>query len=272
MPDLLNIAAAALAQVRCERPLIHIITNFVTMNDVANTTLALGARPIMAHALEEVEEVACAARALVLNLGTPSRERVEAMLRAGQAANACAHPVVLDPVGVGASAFRRDAIWQLLGALRVTILRGNAGEIGTLAGVAGAQSGVDASGAQFEPLSLVRLLAIRQRAVVILTGATDFVSDGARQAAVDNGHPRLAEISGAGDMLDAAIGAAAAVEPDALLAAASALLWFGIAAEQAAQGARGNGSFRVALLDALNNLDPAAIQCGARCQWKSGGS
>lgn len=251
-------------RVRRERPLIHIITNFVTMNDVANATLAIGARPIMAHAVEEVAEVTRAARALVLNLGTPSRERLEAMVTAGKAANGRNIPVIFDPVGIGASLFRTNSALQLLATLRVAIIRGNAGEIADLAGIAGTTSGVDSILARYDRPRVTKALAEKHHAVVVATGATDYASNGTYVASIDNGHPLLKQISGAGDMLDAIIGAAAAVESDALIAASSGLAWFGIAAERAAENAHGIGSFRVALFDALGNLDAETIKRNAK--------
>lgn len=262
--DHLAAIADILLRVRREQPLIHVISNFVTMNDVANAVLAIGARPVMAHAAEEVAEIAHAARALVLNLGTPSRERVDAMLLAGQAAHARSIPIVFDPVGVGASAFRKECAARILASVPVAIGRGNAGEIGALAGFAGTQSGVDTARADYGSAAIAQALAEQYRTVIAVTGTTDYVSDGKRVAAIHNGHPLLQQITGAGDMLSAIIGASAAVENDALLAAASGLVWFGIAAERAARVASGVGNFRVALFDALGSLDAEAIRHNAR--------
>jgi hydroxyethylthiazole kinase len=232
--------------------------------------LATGARPIMAHAPEEVEEITRAARGLVLNLGTPSRERVETMLLAGKTANAAGIPIVFDPVGIGASAFRKECAARIFAELQVALVRGNAGEIGALAGIAGTQSGVDSARTDFNHAAVARSLARKHHAAIVVTGAADSVSDGARVAVVENGHPLLRQITGAGDMLDAAIGASAAVEGDALLAATSALLWFGIAAERAAVMASGAASFRVALLDALGGLDAETIRKNAKVRWLDG--
>lgn len=270
MPDLIEAAIAALDRVRRERPLIHIITNFVTMNDVANATLAIGAHPVMGHALEEVGEIASSARALVLNLGTPSPDRVVAMLRAGQAANTQGIPIVFDPVGVGASAFRRESAARLFDSLHIAIVRGNAGEIAVLAGVADTMSGVDAIHAHSDRARVTQALAEKHRTVVVATGETDYASDGTRVVAIGNGHPLLKQITGAGDMLDAIIAAGAAVENDALLAAASGLLWFGIAAERAARDTLGVGSFRVALFDALGKLDAETIGHAAKYEIRGG--
>jgi hydroxyethylthiazole kinase len=265
--------AAVIDRVRRDQPLVHIISNFVTMGDVANAALAVGARPVMAHAPDEIEEITRAARALVLNLGTPSRERIEAMILAGKAANARGIPILLDPVGVGASSFRKESAARILGSLRIAIVRGNAGEIGALAGIAGTQSGVDTARADYDRARVGKSLAEKYHAVIAITGATDFVSDGTHVAAVENGDSLLKQITGTGDMLDAIIGACAAVESEVMVAAASGLLWFGIAAERAARStsARGIGSFRVALLDALGNLNADAIQRNAKFNWISGG-
>jgi hydroxyethylthiazole kinase len=254
--------------VRQKRPLIHIISNFVTLNDVANATLAIGARPVMAHAVEEVAEIAASASALVLNLGTPMRERYEAIERAGHAAHARGIPIIFDPVGVGASWFRRSKTIELLGSVRPTIGRGNADEIAVLAGLRGVMSGVDSPLELYNRPRVVKELASMKLypMVVVATGETDYGSDGKRLAAVRNGHAWLKQITGSGDMLDALIGAAAAVDKDPLVAAVCGLVWFGIAAECAAEKASGLGAFRVALLDALGNLDENVIRKRAKFQ------
>lgn len=264
MDDWIGAAHRARARVRAERPLIHLITNFVTMADVANATLALGARPVMAHAEEDIAEITPTARALVLNLGTPSRERVEAMWLAARYARAHHVPIVLDPVGVGASTFRRACALRLLDAGGITIVRGNVAEIGALAGVTSTTSGVDAGCADYERARVLPGLARAHRTVIVCTGATDWVTDGARLVVVENGHPFLQRIAGAGDMLDALIASATTVESDAVVAAVCGLVWLGIAAEQAARAAEGIGSFHTRLFDALDALDDSTIQRAAR--------
>ncbi len=257
-----------LALVREQRPLVHIISNFVTLNDVANATLAIGARPVMAHAVEEVVEIAVSARALVLNLGTPTRERYEAIERAGKAARARGIPIVFDPVGLGASLFRTSETLRLLVNVRPMIVRGNSDEIANLAGSHGGISGVDSILERYDRPRVVKELASMKlhQFVVVATGETDYGSDGKRLAAVKNGHAWLKQITGSGDMLDALVAAAAAVEKDALVAAVCGLVWFGIAAEFAAEKAPGLGSFRVALFDALGNLDADLIRQRAKFQ------
>lgn len=257
-------AAALLARVRERRPLIHHITNIVTANDVAAVTLALGASPVMAHAPQEVEEMVASADALALNIGTPTVQSFEAMLLAGRRANAAGIPVVLDPVGVGATAFRTAQALRLLAELRIACVRGNAGEIAALAGRAGGVRGVDATGRIEEVDRLAQDLARRTNAIVAATGPVDILSDGARLLRIENGHPLLAQITGSGCMATAAVAAFSAVESDYLAAAASGLVCFEIAAELGAERAEGPGSFRPALLDALAALDGLTVIGRAR--------
>ena len=262
-------AAALLARVRKARPLVHHITNTVTQNDVANATLAIGASPVMAQAPEEVEAMVAQARALVLNLGTPAVERVDAMLRAGRRANREGIPVVLDPVGAGATPFRTAQIDRLLGEVRLACVRGNAGEIAALAGRPGAVRGVDTAaggGPEGDSAQLAPALAARLRCAVAATAAVDIVTDGARLVRLALGHPWLRQITGSGCMASACVGAFAAVEEDALAAAVAALACFEIAAEHAAKTAAGPGSFRVALFDALAALEPGTV--AARGDWR----
>ncbi len=257
-------AASTLGALREQKPLVHQITNYVVMNETANATLAIGALPVMAHAREEVEEMAAAASALVLNIGTLSPPWVEAMRAAGRSANAAGVPIVLDPVGAGATRYRTDAARLLLDDLAVAVVRGNAAEIATLAGQQAEIRGVESIGAG-DPRDLARAAAARLGAVVAVTGETDHVSDGRRSVAIANGDPLLATITGSGCMATAITGCFLAVCPDEpLAAAAEALVAFGVAGEDAAREARGPGSFHSALYDALYALDPQKIDGRAR--------
>jgi hydroxyethylthiazole kinase len=248
-----------------ERPLVHQITNYVVMNETANATLALGALPVMAHAPEEVEEMVGLAGALVLNIGTLSSQWVDAMLSAGGAANDRGVPVVLDPVGAGATRFRTETALRILERVDVAVLRGNAGEIATLAGIGAEVRGVESIGADSSPAELARQAAAALGVVASVTGPVDHVSDGERVVAVENGHPLLASITGTGCMSSAVTGAFLAVNREQPLdAAAEALAAFGVAGENAAPGAKGPGSFHVNLYDALAALDPAALDERAR--------
>jgi hydroxyethylthiazole kinase len=256
---------AELAEIRERRPLVHQITNYVVMNETANATLAAGALPVMAHAREEVEEMAAAAGALVLNIGTLEPAWVEAMLAAGRAANGAGVPIVLDPVGAGATAYRTETARRLLGELDVAVVRGNAAEIATLAGRSAEIRGVESIGAADSAADLARDAAATLGGVAAVTGAVDHVSDGEQTIAVANGDPLLATITGSGCMSTAITGCFLAVRPDSpLAAAAEALVAFGVAGEDAAREASGPGSFHAALYDALYGLDPATLDSRAR--------
>jgi hydroxyethylthiazole kinase len=254
-----------LRELRERKPLVHQITNYVVMNETANATLALGALPVMAHAREEVEEMVALAGALVLNIGTLSPHWVEAMLAAGKAANAGGVPVVLDPVGAGATRYRTDTARRVLDEVKVAVLRGNQGEVATLVGVAAEVRGVESIEVGSEPAELARAAAQRLGLVASVTGAVDHVSDGRRDLAVANGHELLASVSGTGCMSSAITGCFLAVKRDAPLeAAAEALAAFGIAGEDAARGAKGPGSFHVGLYDSLAALDPETLDSRAK--------
>ena len=253
-------AGTTLWTMRERKPLVHQITNYVVMTETANATLAIGALPVMAHAGEEVEEMARLASALVLNIGTLSEHWVEAMLLAGKAANARGIPVVLDPVGAGATRFRTDTAARILDEVDVAVLRGNAGEVATLVGVEAEVRGVESIGAGGEPADLAREAGRSLGLVAAVTGAVDHVSDGETVIAVANGDPLLAAVTGTGCMSSALTGCFLAAKPEAPLeAAAEALVAFGVAGEDAAAVAKGPGSFHVALYDSLAALDPDTL-------------
>jgi hydroxyethylthiazole kinase len=253
-----------LRELRERKPLVHQITNYVVMNETANATLALGALPVMAHAPEEVEEMVGLAGALVLNIGTLSSHWIEAMLAAGWAANRRGVPVVLDPVGAGATAYRTDTARRILEEIDVAVLRGNAGEIASLVGVAAEVRGVESAAVAAEPADLAREAARLLGIVASVTGAVDHVSDGERVAAIANGDPMLATITGTGCMSSAMTGCFLAVAESPFDAAVEALVAFGVAGEDAAREARGPGSFHVNLYDALAALDPDTLDARAK--------
>ena len=259
-------AGADLALIRERKPLVHQITNYVVMNETANATLALGALPVMAHAVQEVAEMASVASALVLNIGTLSDEWVEAMLIAGRAANKAGVPVVLDPVGAGATAYRTETSRQLLDELEIAVVRGNSAEIGTLAGKQAEIRGVEAVGCAGGP-ELARDAAAALGCVAAVTGPVDHVSDGQTAHAIANGHELLGTVTGTGCMSTAITGCFLAVRADDPLAAATeALVAFGVAGEDAAKKAKGPGSFHVALYDALYALDPNKLDGRAKLE------
>ena len=254
-----------LRELRERKPLVHQITNYVVMNETANATLALGALPVMAHAREEVEEMVALAGALVINIGTLSPHWVEAMLIAGKAANAGGVPVVLDPVGAGATRYRTDTARRILDEVKVAVLRGNQGEVATLVGVQAEVRGVESIGAGGEPAELARAAARSLGIVASVTGVVDHVSDGDRVLAVANGHELLAAVSGTGCMSSAITGCFLAAKREAPLeAAAEALAAFGVAGEDAARDAKGPGSFHVGLYDALAALEPETLDSRAK--------
>ena len=258
---------ADLAAIRERRPLVHQITNYVVMNETANATLALGALPVMAHAPEEVEELAAVAGALVLNIGTLSQHWIEAMLLAAKAANRVGVPVVLDPVGAGATKLRTETAKRLLGESEIAVVRGNAAEVATLAGRQAEIRGVESMGADDSGSELARTAASALGCVVAVTGPVDHVSDGERVVAVANGHELLSTVTGTGCMSTAITGCFLAVAADRPLeAAAEALVAFGVAGEDAAEGASGPGSFHANLYDALYTLDPATLDGRAKTE------
>ncbi|MGQ9468107.1 MAG: hydroxyethylthiazole kinase [Anaerolineae bacterium] len=251
-------------QIRQQRPLLHHITNFVVMNDTANVTLHIGGLPVMAHAREEVAEMVAAAGALVLNPGTLTPEWVESMLVAGKRANELGIPIVLDPVGAGATTLRTESNRRLLESLKIAVVRGNSGEIGALTGMGGVVKGVETVVEVDDPVEVARTLARRYGTTVAITGPRDIVTDGERVFGVDNGHPMLKTITGTGCAATTMIAAFAAVERDFVLAATAALACFGLASELAASRAVGPASFKVALFDAIYNLSREQILAGAK--------
>ena len=258
---------ADLAFLRERKPLVHQITNYVVMNETANATLALGALPVMAHAVEEVEELASVAGALVLNIGTLSRDWIEAMLLAAGAANRVGVPVVLDPVGAGATKLRTETAKRILGEREIAVVRGNAAEVATLAGREAQIRGVESIGASDSGADLAKFAAAELGCVVAVTGPVDHVSNGERVLAIANGHELLGTVSGTGCMSTAITGCFLAVAPQQPLeAAAEALVAFGVAGEDAAQDAKGPGTFHARLYDALYNLDPATLDSRAKVQ------
>jgi len=255
---------ATLGTIRERKPLVHNITNYVVMNETANAILALGALPVMAHAKEEVAEMVGLAGALVLNIGTLSEGWIEAMVVAGRTANERGVPVVLDPVGAGATSYRTRTAQRLLDELDVAVLRGNPGEIATLVGVEAEVRGVESVGAGGDPAELAREAARTLGLVTSVTGAVDHVSDGERSVAIAKGHELMASITGTGCMSTAITGCFLAAREDSLVGAAEALVAFGVAGEEAAAEAKGPGSFHVALYDALAGLDPATLSSLAK--------
>jgi hydroxyethylthiazole kinase len=250
--------------VRQKRPLVHHITNYVTVNDCANITLCAGGAPVMADAPEEVAEMAAIASALVLNIGTLNHSQVESMELAGSMANERKIPVILDPVGAGATQYRTKTAQQLLDKLDIAVIKGNAGEIGVLAGADATVRGVDSHGLSGDPVTIAQEYAQAAGLTVAISGATDIVTDGKHTLLVENGHPMMGSISGTGCMAASVTGVFTAESKDRVLATAAALAAFGIAGERAAASARGPFSFKTGLFDELATLTPEDLARAAR--------
>jgi hydroxyethylthiazole kinase len=252
-------AEEALRKIAEERPLVHHLTNYVSVSLVANTTLLTGALPVMAHAHEEVEEMVGLASAIAVNIGTLDPPFVEATLLAGKKANERGIPVVLDPVGAGATSFRTKTAERLLSELSVAAVCGNAGEIATLAGLAAEVRGVEslAGDAREAAVKAAGALGI----TVAATGETDYVSDGERTLAVSNGHYLMGHVVGSGCAATAIVGCFAAVGGAEAETVAHALAYFGRAGEVAAEGAKEGGTFEPQLLDAIAGIagDPSGL-------------
>lgn len=264
----------ALKNVRERTPLVHCITNYVTVNDCANALLACGASPIMSDEPADVEDIQRLCGALVLNIGTLNQQTIDGMRLAAQCASEVGHPVVLDPVGAGASRLRTDTAGALLDEYAVGIVRGNMSEIKALAGAAAATRGVDADpddavtqGNLEQSVAFARAFAKDAGVVVAITGAIDIVTDGERAVAIANGVPLMGKITGSGCMLTALLGAYAAANEDPFDAAAAAVAAMGAAGQMAQarmEPVDGNGSFRTYLLDALCNLNGPALEVMAK--------
>jgi hydroxyethylthiazole kinase len=263
-------AEEALREISSQKPLVHHLTNYVTINLVANATLSTGALPVMAHAREEVVEMVSLASALVVNIGTLDPTFVEAVLLAGNRANEWGIPVVLDPVGAGATSFRTNTAERLLSELTISAVCGNAGEISTLAGLAAEVRGVEslAGDARQAATKAADALGV----TVAATGETDYVSDGEQTLAVSNGHPLMGRVVGSGCAATAVVGCFAAVGGADAETVAHALAYFGRAGEANAGGAGGGGSFEPLFLDALASIagNPDGLADALRIEEISG--
>jgi len=258
-------ALESLKKIRSRRPLVHNITNYVVMNFTANALLALGASPVMAHAIEEVEEMAALASALVINLGTLSSPWVRAMYKAAESAGKNSIPIVLDPVGAGATRFRTDTARKMIEEAPIAVVRGNASEILAAGGLKSATKGVDSIDGAEAARDAARELARKHPGMVVaVTGVEDFVTGGGREVLIANGHVLMGRITGTGCAASSITGAFCGVEQDFFLASAGALVTFGIAGELAAASNPGPGTFQTLLLDGLDTVSPAIIEQKAR--------
>lgn len=249
-----------LKTIRETKPLIHHITNWVTIYDCANMTRAFGALPVMAHASEECAEMTGISSALVLNIGTLTSEIIDSMLLSAAAANEKKIPIVLDAVGVGATKFRDEMAAKILGSVRVDIIKGNYSEIAKLAGESAETKGVEATSINADPVKIAKQFAKLSSSVIVMTGKEDIISDGERVFIVKNGHELMGSIVGTGCMAASVIGLFAAVNPDYFEASREALCYFGVAGELAARESNGPGSFKVNLYDEVFNLSDEKVR------------
>ena len=243
-----------LEKIRETKPLIHHITNWVTIYDCANITRTFGALPVMAHAPEECADMTRISSALVLNIGTLTNEIIDAMILSAKAANERKIPIVLDAVGVGATKFRDYMAAKIIDSVHIDIIKGNYSEIAKLAGEKAQTKGVEATSINADPRQIAKELAKSRSCTVVMTGKEDIISDGARTFIVRNGHEQMGSIVGTGCMAASVIGSFAAVNSDYCDASKDALCYFGIVGELAAEISRGPGSFKVNLYDEAFNL------------------
>lgn len=254
-----EVISTSIAAVRAKSPLVHNITNFVVMNNTANALLAIGASPVMAHWVSEVEDMVAIADALVINIGTLDEQWVESMIRAGVAAHNKGIPIVLDPVGAGATRARTTAALEIIKQCHPTIIRGNGSEIMALVDANIRSKGVDSSAQSGDALSAAQRLATECGAVVVISGATDYITNGKEIFTVEGGSPIMTSVTGMGCTSTAIIGAFAAVVTSPIIAATAAMAVMSLAGERAAVHSAGNGTMQVNFLDELFNLTPEML-------------
>lgn len=263
---------------RLKTPLVHNITNYVTVNDCANILLACGASPIMADDINEVEEITSICNALVINIGTLNERTVQSMIKAGKKANVLGHPVVLDPVGAGASTLRTTTTFQLLKEVKFSVIRGNISEIKTVSAGSGTTKGVDADVSDTvteenlrEAIAFAKGLSLKTGAVIAITGAIDIVADSSRAFVIRNGHDLMSKITGTGCMLTTVIAAYCAVNQEdmtsATAAAVSAMGFCGeLAFERLQKEKGGTSSYRTYIIDYMSIMDGEMLQGGMKVE------
>ena len=251
-----------LSELRKKKPLIHCITNNVTVNDCANITLAIGGSPAMADGIEEVEDMVKIASALVINIGTLNSVTVESMLLAGKKANKVGVPVVLDPVAVGATPYRKEVALRLIKEIKFAVIRGNMAEIKVLSGKDSLSKGVDSEESSEGGKEVAKDLAKKLKTVIAITGAVDYISDGDRVVAIENGHEMLTKVTGTGCMSTCLIASYAGATNDYFTAAIAGIMTMGISGEKAHEkltSTQGSGSFKVLLVDNVCNFSSEDI-------------
>lgn len=264
-----------LSNVKEKNPLVHHITNYVTVNDCANITLAIGGSPVMADDINEVHDMVSLSSSLVINIGTLNSSSVQSMIVAGKRANELNIPVILDPVGAGATAYRTDTARRIIGEVKLAVIRGNLSEIKTLYGIEAKTKGVDACdsvsenvNAHAEGKEMAKALANKLNTVIAITGAVDIITDGENLYSVENGHKIMAKVTGTGCMCTSLIGCYLGSGDNNLIAALAGVVSMGIAGEIAYEGIDknhgGTGTLKVKIIDAIYNLSHNEIMKGSK--------
>jgi hydroxyethylthiazole kinase len=266
MDSLSQKAAGNLAALREKKPLIHNITNYVVMNYTANALLAMGASPVMAHAHNEVEEMVSYAGALVLNIGTLTVDWIESMIIAGKKASEQKTPIILDPVGSGATTLRTDSAKKIIEQTNIDVIRGNASEILSLRHKDSKTKGVDSIHSVKEATETAKILAKELKTILAITGPVDLVTNGDSALRVSNGHPLMGYVTGTGCTATVTIGAFLAIDENPVSATATALAFFGLAGEIAGEKASAPGSFMIEMVNALYTISPEQLKDGCKIQ------
>ena len=254
-----ELLSKAIASVRSKKPLVHSITNYVVMNNSANALLAIGASPVMAHWADEMKSMIGIASSLVINIGTLDDELITSAKIAGEEASRLGKPIILDPVGVGATIQRTKAAWDIINHCKPTIIRGNASEIMALVDVSVLSKGVDSSASSNDALEAAMSLARATESIIVISGEIDYITNGTDTFTVNGGASIMESVTGMGCTATAIIGAFSAIEPDAMLASTAAMAVMSLAGERAATKARGSGSMQICFIDELYNLTPENI-------------
>jgi hydroxyethylthiazole kinase len=255
--DIIKECISAFTAVKETKPLIHNITNYVTVNDCANIILAIGGSPIMADEMNEVEEMVAISSCLVINMGTLNERTIASMLKAGKKANELGKPVVFDPVGVGAGPYRNETALRLMKEIQFAVIRGNMSEIKFLSGLAVQTKGVDSVADEAGAEDAALRFASGMNCVAAVTGKTDIISDGKKVCRIENGHPMLKAVTGTGCMSSALVGTYCGAVKDYFVAASAGILTMGLAGELAYKTLKENdgiGAFRIRLFDSVFNL------------------
>ncbi len=259
-----NQLAADLEALRQKAPLVHNITNYVAMNFNANVLLAIGASPVMAHAVEEMSDMTAIAGALVINIGTLDSQWVEGMRAAGVAMRELGRPIILDPVGAGATPYRTAICHELIELCRPTIIRGNGSEIMALVDSAVVSKGVDSSASSTTALDAAKHLARTTGAVVVISGETDYITDGERVETIQNGSTMMTKVTAMGCSATAVVGAFAAINESPFDAALHAMALMGVAGERAAAKSAAPASLQVNFIDELYMITPQTLADSVR--------